>query len=96
MSKEFPGARKGVGATPLNGPVLETGEKITAIDTPAYGKRYPYKSANREAPSVSDDVASTPVSMKPKRQVKGSGETPSASEDNVSTPVSMPPKMRKA
>jgi hypothetical protein len=92
----FPLARRGIGEVSRLGSPIETGEEITAIQPPANQKSYGYKSSRGEPKAVSDSLASAPVSMAPKRQVRARGEAPSASAETISTPVSMPPKIRKS
>lgn len=56
--------------------------------SPADAKGYKYKRGMSEPRAVSDSVATAPVSMAPKRQVRARGETPSVSDETASTPIS--------
>jgi hypothetical protein len=68
-------------------------ERLSDLPVPADTLHFGYKSGMREPRAVSDSVATAPVSMAPKRQVRARGEAPSASQDEICTPRSEAPSM---
>src|SRR5260370_35820792 len=86
-TKGFKGATRGIGETPLNGLPIKTTEQLTAFAPPHTQKSYPYKRSKGDPTPASDSLASAPVSMTPKRQVKASGETAAVSDDDPSRPL---------